>query len=185
MASFNIEISDKISVSVHVGEFGKYVQINKNTKWINVSERCWKFVKNNLHLIDESMKDNSEYGLTITTGKNLRVSMFDNQPYVCFCERFVIDGQELYKYINLNSTDWQVFASKADEISEYMEYPILYKNNLYPWSFVKPPKGDACEYRLVKPIPSNDINFYLAAYVIEKKIKEILRQKYPVLTVEQ
>ena len=89
----SISISNNVKVDVGVG-IGKFVKIYRGEKSIALSERAWKFVVNNQESISKSLEETSDYGLTFTLAKSLRVSMFREQPYVTFCEDFAAkDGK--------------------------------------------------------------------------------------------
>ena len=169
MEKNKISVSDSVVVEVNAGEFGKYVKLHRGQKWINLSEKCWRFIKSNARWIDNSVKEESDYSLAITSGKEVRVSMYNNRRYVVFCEKFFKDGEELTKHVNLDEYEWKALKLRFGDINALLDVPLAYKVD-GAWSFVKPKSLEGVEVVFWTDFDDDDINVILCAYLIETEI---------------
>ena len=168
------EITNDLKLHVEVGQYGKYVKLFRNEKWISISENSWKFIKNNAELINQSMQNDSDYSLTLTTNKSIQVGMFLNCSYLSFCEKYSIEGEERCNYINLNDNEWQHFWLVIPNVNQVLKSAVVYRVG-NEWSFVSSPKFD--EYKFISKVSDDDVNYVLAAYLIEQQVEALVQEE--------
>ena len=170
-----ITVSDNVKVEVGV-RFGKYIKIYRGQKSISLSDITWKFVFNNHEsLIAKSLENNSEYGLTFTQAKSLRVSMFRDQPYVTFCEDFVAkDGKRLTKYVSLNKAEWKTLQSNLEKIQRILNYDVLYRDDAGDWYLAQVGQdvSNSIEKRLAPRMCAKTFELQLCVYLITSMINK-------------
>ena len=164
---------------VYAGAFGRFMRIEKQLKWINISEKCWRFVQNNFKLIDESLKAESNYSLSITSGKEIRVGMFSERPYVTFCEKFQKSGEELTKRINIDTEEWTGLKLRVGDVNAFFSMPIVYKLPYEQvWSFVKPDCTDGYKIKLWQLLDDDDVSLFMFVYLTRKEILDKMGVDY-------
>ena len=164
-----VEILGDLRVEVAVSAFGKFVRMRRKMRWIPISEKGWRFIINNVALIDKSMSEKTDYGLTITANKSVRVSMFEDQPYLQFVD--TNKATETKSYINLNINEWSELRKKMDIITALLNCDVIWERISGSWSYVK--ETQISDYRLVPTQSDLDVNAAIAAYLIRRKIAEL------------
>ena len=164
-----VEILGDLRVEVAVSSYGKFVRMRRKARWIPISEKGWRFIINNVALIDKSMSEKTDYGLTITANKTVRVSMFEDQPYL----QFVDSHKEtaMNSYINLNINEWSMLHKKMDTITALLNCDVIWERICGSWSYVK--ETQISDYRLVPKQSDLDVNAAIASYLIRRKIAEL------------
>ena len=173
-----VAISDIVKVEVGV-RFGRFVKIYRGEKSISLADKTWLFVVNNQKLITKSLESGSDYGLTFTQAKSLRVSMFREQPYVTFCEDFSAkDGKRLTKYVSLNKLEWNTLQNNIATIQKILNYDIIYCDASGNWHLPRAGQvlENATERRLVPRMCAKTFELQLRVYMITKLINETRKE---------
>ena len=181
--SNKVEIDLNVSVRVAAGKYGKYLQIMKNDRWINLSSKAWNLIVKNIPLIQQSLKDGSDYGITFTGTKEIRLGFYRDQQFVRFRETWMRDGKKCEKFINLNEGEFSNLVRKEPTISKLLQYDVIYSQVIADdWHLVKKHTGndedaagpgDVFKYQLIPRMCDTDICRHLYAHLIAKEIKKI------------
>lgn len=161
-------------ISIEVGKYGKFMKLYRGEKWITISERSWSRIHQNLDMITTSMESKLPYSLKLGPSKDLTVNKFLVNVYASFSEKFTIEGEERYKYINLNAIEWHKFRMTMSNIDELLNSPVVYKSD-GEWSFVY--DEHFTDYRFISKINDDDVNFLLMAYLVERKVESLVKDE--------
>ena len=171
------------SLKVEIGAaFSKFVKLYRDDKWITISEKGWRFVCNNAEQIRKSLEKKSEFGLTITDTKSVKMSMFRDQPYVAFCETFTRNEQAFTKHVNFSKTEWALLEAAFPVINDYLTQVILYSGGDNCWYLLREDAlshkyTSEIECKLAPPMSNENINLQLAAFLIQRKIEAAAREE--------
>ena len=168
-----ITISDNVKVEVGV-RFNKYVKLHKGPRSIALAAKTWQFVVNNKELITKSLRNNSDFGLTFTQAKSLRVSMFRDQPWVTFCEDFSKDGKRLTKYVSLDKLEWDLLQNSVNEIQRILNYDVIYAGATGGWRLKRAEEAidSESQMRLVPRMCEKTFVLQLHVYLITAMINK-------------
>ena len=168
-----IPIGNLLKVEVGI-RFGKYIKFYRCEKSISLAARTWQFVLNNQELISKSLEDGSDYGLTFTQAKSLRVSMFRGQPYVTFCEDFTgKDGIRLTKYVSLNKLEYSTLQNNMEKIKRILDFDVAYCNSADNWQLQRAGQVlDTMKMRLMPRMCAKTFELQLRVYLITSMINK-------------
>lgn len=184
MENTTVNVTENLKIIVCAGVYGRYLKLKRETKWISLSEKCWKFINNNLKMIDRSLRDEVTYSIAITSAKDVRVSMYNERPYVTFRERYIKNDDESsteegYKHINLDSSEWSALKLRIGEINSYFDLPIVYKSkDNSSWSFVKPKCCKDIKVDFWYDLEDDDVNIIMYVYLVRKQILNLLGESH-------
>ena len=132
-----LTLADNLTVSAEVGNYGKYLRIMRNKKWISLGEKTWNFLKNNIPLLASSFRAGSDCGVTLTNGKSVKVSQYRGQSYVSLHEVTSVDGKPFDSYIHLNEEEWRSLIISLPKIDLLLRKEIQYTFGKGDWFFTK------------------------------------------------
>ena len=102
-------ISPTLTVSVEQGEYGPFIKIKRNEKWISLSASLWDIINCNLPKLR-----NVNHVLYLTKEKRLEVISFKDKRYVSFIHKTTHQGSDYMQYINFNDDEWTVLVKHID-----------------------------------------------------------------------
>ena len=106
-----IDINPTLRITVQKGNFGVYVRIQRNRRWICFSKSLWKIITDalvRLQTIGEVMH--------LTKTKRLEVINFKEQRYVSFVQQRL--DSNIKFYINFNDEEWNKLLENMQTINE-------------------------------------------------------------------
>ncbi len=108
MESFTI--NSTLAISVEKGDYGRYVKIQRNKRWIALSASLWV-------IINDKMDKLRTVGfvLHLTKAKRLEVIDFQQRRFVSFIEHK--PGSDFKSFINFNDEEWTSLQSKMVNIN--------------------------------------------------------------------
>ncbi len=129
-------ITNTLKLTIEVNEFGKHLQLRRNSEWISISTKAWSFLNENVGLIHHSFYEHSGYGLLINASGNIKLSQVDHQPYLTLCETKTKDGEVYDTHINLNHIEWDTIRSYSKYITYRLNDCIVYKRGNAQWNLL-------------------------------------------------
>ena len=124
-----VNIIGNLFLEVTAGAYGKFLKLYRGDYWITISERSWRFIRNNVKLLDANFNSETDYKLTLTTNKSVKVSMHYGHPYITFAEKAIDRNAEWYnKYINLDVNEWKAFRENIPKLDKLLKRPIIFKS---------------------------------------------------------
>ena len=102
----SFDLSKKLCISVEVGNYGQFIRIKKEQRWICFSTQVWSEICRNIIITNSKILHQTESKIELTKDKEMNVVKFLNQFYVSFTQRSVNKGKMYTNYINFNSSEW-------------------------------------------------------------------------------
>ena len=90
-----------LTVSVEVGEYGSFIKIKRDRKWMCLSASLSKIIYKNLQKLR-----NNGYVLHLTKAKRLEVITFKDKRYANFVQISHYQEKEYKYFINFNDDEW-------------------------------------------------------------------------------
>ena len=109
-------ISPTLTVSVEQGEYGPFIKIKRNEKWISLSASLWDIINCNLPKLR-----NVNHVLYLTKEKRLEVISFKDKRYVSFIHKTTHQGSDYMQYINFNDDEWTVLLQHIDALNNSLK----------------------------------------------------------------
>ena len=176
-----VKLSDKALVTVEVGDYGKFVRIKKNTKNIVFSEKAWRFVNSNVPMITISVAAESDYGLTISTTKELKLSFYRGQTFLSFQEKWGAE-KEYVRYVNLTTNEWMQLVDALPLINQLLACDVAYSDKteetwMLSKDIIQRPGEKDLKYRLVPRMSNEDLNTLLVAELVVRNVNAAVRNE--------
>ena len=102
------DISFNLTVSAEVGEYGSFIRIKRDRRWMCLSASLWMIIPKNLQKLR-----NNGYVLHLTKVKRLEV----DKLYVSFLQISYHKDKEYKCYINFNDDGWATLLDKMPKIN--------------------------------------------------------------------
>ena len=117
------------------------------------------------------------FGLTFTEDKSLRVSVFRNQPYVTFCEKYRShDGDEFTKHISLSKLDWTALKARQEDIDRVLNYDVIHRDANDVWYLHEGQLIKSVQKRLVPRMCTKTFVLQLWVYRLTQSINATLKK---------
>ena len=169
------ELSENIKVEVGVF-FSKYVKISGYGKSISLVNKAWRMIVNNQALIDKSLEDGSDFGLTFTTAKTIKVGLFRDQPYLTFCKQFEANGQPRTMYISLKKSEWTRLKQNIADIERVLNYDVIACDDNDTWSIHPTVVNNSHKKRLVPRMCQKTFMLQLHTFLVSEEIKRRVKK---------
>ena len=173
-----VSIGGDLIVKFEIGEYGKFVRLQKKDKWINLSAKAWNFLLNNISMLSKTFDEGSDYGVQLTESKTVKVGQFRGQTYLSLRSESKVGDITHHSYINLNKEEWETFLFSIPLFNELSKQEVQYSSQDTDWHFMKDAvkqENMDTKYRLVpRMIPSDEVTL-LYAYLIAKEIKQYIK----------
>ena len=106
------DISFNLTVSAEVGEYGSFIRIKRDRRWMRLSASLWKIIHKNLQKLR-----NNGYVLHLTKVKRVKVITIKDKRYVSFVQISYHKDKEYNHYINFNDDEWATLLDKMPKIN--------------------------------------------------------------------
>ena len=106
------QISPTLTVSVEQGEYGPFLKIMRNGKWISLSASLWEIIIRNLPQLRKV-----NHVLYLTKEKRLEVISYKDKRYVSFIHKTTHHDSDYMQYINFNDDEWTVLVKHIDALN--------------------------------------------------------------------
>ena len=97
---------------MEVGEYGSFIEIKRDGKWICLSASLWNSIHQNLQKLR-----NNGYVLHLTKAKRLEVIILKDKRYVSFVQISHFQDKEYKYYINFNDDEWATLLENMAKIN--------------------------------------------------------------------
>ena len=174
-----VYVGKDLIVKFEIGEYGKFVRFQRKDTWINLSEKAWNFLVNNISMLSKTFDEACDWGVRLTEGKTVKVGQFKGATYITLCQETKVGDVTHETYINMNKEEWDDFLFSQTLFNHLINQYVQYSSEDNNWHFIKDAvKKDDCEikYRLVPRMMSLDEVTMLYAYLIAKEIRLYVKQ---------
>ena len=174
-----VSVGKDLIVKFEVGEYGKFVRFQKKGKWINLSQKAWNFLNNNISMLSKSFDEGCEWGVQLTDAKIIKVGQFKGQNYITLLEESKVGDKTHKAYINLDAEEWEIFLFSLHLFNELMNQQVQYSSGDSDWHFMQEAAkkgGVEMKYRLAPRMSRSDEVTMLYAYLIAKEIRKYLKE---------
>ena len=132
-------------------------------------------------MLSSTFKKGSEFGITLTNSKNVRVGQYKGQTFLSFHEETIHDGKTYNTFINFNADEWDQFLFYLPDLDIMLAKEVQYASGDNEWHFLedaaKQYDGDGeIKRRLVPQLKNKDIVMLLYTYLMIEKIKKYLEE---------
>ena len=110
------QISPTLTVSVEQGEYGPFIKIKRNEKWISLSASLWEIINRNLPQLR-----NVNHVLYLTKEKRLEVINYKDKRYVSFIHKTTYKDSDYMQYINFNDDEWLELIKHIDVFNNLLK----------------------------------------------------------------
>ena len=108
-------LSTSLTISKRAGKYGKFVQLQRGKRTINLSEEAWATLIDNL----DKVKTLKLQTIQLTSRLELSVIVFQNKTYVSFHKSNLWKGELFNWYINLNEEEFTNLLLRVHEVNDY------------------------------------------------------------------
>lgn len=173
MAECTVAISQNVKVEIGA-HFSKFVKVHKFQKNIALAAKTWRFIMNNVSMIDSCLSENTEFKLSCTESKSLRVGMFRDQSQVTFCEDFVKNNDKFTKYVSLNKWEWSALTKQQERINQLLDYDVIAtdENGTPGFSNLLAAIDNNVKKRLVPRMCAKTFALQLCAYLVTDTLEK-------------
>jgi hypothetical protein len=116
-------ISGTLSILVDFGEFGRYIKIKRDQKWICLSSSLWD-------LVHAQPLTNLGQIVHLTKEKYVELIEFNGRRYVSFVQVCSYQGNEYKHYINFNDLEWSRLLNKLPEIKKQLKCKLCKRSQI-------------------------------------------------------
>ena len=110
-----LQLSTSLTISKREGKYGKFVQLTRGKRTINLSEETWTTLVDNL----DKVKTLKLQTIKLTSRLELSVVLFQNKTYVSFHKSNLWKGMLFNCYINLNEEEFTNLLLRVREVNDY------------------------------------------------------------------
>ena len=110
-----LQLSTSLTFSKREGKYGKFVQLQRGKRTINLSGETWATLLDNL----DKVKTLELQTVQLTARLELSVVVFQNKTYVSFHKSNLWRGELFNCYINLNEEEFTNLLLRVQEVSDY------------------------------------------------------------------
>lgn len=103
------QINATLKITIQKGDYGLYVKVQRNNRWIAYSKSLWNLLKEKLGNL--RTVGNVTY---LTKAKRLEVITFENKRYVSFVEQK--PDSKFKSFINFNDNEWDILLNQMERI---------------------------------------------------------------------